>query len=90
MKRDWATTFTKLVALYLVVLISLRLGLEWILGQLNATDHMAGLTFRSWASMAFVLTVAILGVHALAGWTLKPSYIEDAADADAEWMEDRA
>lgn len=76
-KRDvLAMFFAKAVALYLVVLIGLKLGLSWILEEMDAQDHVARLTFQNWVQVALVVTVLLLLFQALTSWALKPTDLE--------------
>lgn len=61
----------KAVFLYLFVLITLRFGLTWMLTEMNAANHIADWTYRTWSEVSLFVTVALLAAYGLTHWVFK-------------------
>ena len=61
----------KSVFLFLFVLFTLRVGLTWLLTRMNAANHIADWTYRTWVEVSFFVTVVLLAVYGITHWVFK-------------------
>jgi len=71
--------FSKVILLFVSVLVVLRLGAELMAVKIDAVDHLRVLSYADWLVLSVIGTASLLFFHATVSWVIKR---DDAPEAN--------